>query len=168
MTVIIILCGWITVPAPIPFTLQTFGIYAAVLLLGSKDAFISVAMYILLGLAGLPVFSGFTSGAGHLLSPTGGYILGFLLCPLVCLLGEKLCKKKNPKVILLVAGTLLCYASGTLWFTIIANQTESPTGLWSAFFMCVLPYIIPDALKLFAAYLLAKKLKPILSKLNKE
>ena len=168
MTVIIILCGWITLPAPVPFTMQTFGIYAAVLILGSKDALISVAMYILLGLAGVPVFSGFASGLGHLLSPTGGYILGFLLCPLVSLLGEKLCRKKPQTLLLLSAGTLLCYASGTLWFMAYTNQADSLAGLWSALLTCVLPYLVPDALKLFAAYFLAKKLKPKLRKLNKE
>lgn len=168
MTVIIVLCGWITVPAPVPFTMQTFGIYMAVMLIESKNAFISVILYILLGLAGLPVFSGFASGLGHLLAPTGGYILGFLMCPLVCLLGEKIFSKKIPQTILLSAGTLLCYATGTLWFTVTTNQSSNPTGLWSALVLCVFPYIIPDALKLFTAYFMAKKIKPILSKLNKD
>ncbi len=165
MTVIIVLCAWISVPFPIPFTLQTLGIYLAVLLLGSKNAFVSVLLYILLGTAGLPVFSGFSSGAGYISGPTGGYLFGFLLCPLICIVGEILLPKKKLTLIFLAVGTLLCYTTGTLWFAITTNQTHS---LWRIIYLYVLPYIIPDAIKLTLAHHISKKLKPILMKTNKE
>ena len=75
--VLIAVCAWISIPAPVPFTLQTFGIFAALTLLGGRRGCYAVAVYLLLGLVGLPVFAGFQGGAGTLLGVTGGYILGF-------------------------------------------------------------------------------------------
>ena len=80
MAVVIALCSWISVPAAVPFTMQTFAVFCALLLLGGRRGTFAVALYILLGAFGLPVFSGFRGGIGALLGPTGGYIVGFLLC----------------------------------------------------------------------------------------
>ncbi|MBR2724722.1 MAG: biotin transporter BioY, partial [Ruminococcus sp.] len=92
MTVIIVLCSWICLPLPVPITMQTFGIYAALTLLGGKKGLCSVLLYILLGAAGLPVFAGFSAGLYHLVSPTGGYIWGFVFCALFFLFTEKYAK----------------------------------------------------------------------------
>jgi biotin transport system substrate-specific component len=81
--VLIIICSWLTVPFAVPFTMQTFAVYCALLLLGGRRGLLAVLLYILLGAFGLPVFSGFRGGIGALLGPTGGYILGFLLCALL-------------------------------------------------------------------------------------
>ena len=68
-TVLLAVCAWITVPLTVPFTLQTFGVFAALGVLGGRRGTYAVAAYLLLGLAGLPVFSGFRGGtrgaAGH-------------------------------------------------------------------------------------------------------
>ena len=166
MTVIIILCSWITIPLPVPITLQTFALYAALLLLGGKMGTVSLLLYILLGAAGLPVFSAFSSGIGHLLSPTGGYIWGFLLCALLYLLTEKIATKHRfLKAVVLFAGTLLCYATGTLWFTFSSGSFAS---LWGALAVCVLPCVIPDILKLATALFICGKVKPLISKIIKE
>ena len=82
-TVLLAVCAWITVPLTVPFTLQTFGVFAALGVLGGRRGTYAVAAYLLLGLAGLPVFSGFRGGPGVLLGPTGGYILGFLASALL-------------------------------------------------------------------------------------
>ena len=71
-------CSWISVPAAVPFTMQTFGVFMAIGLLGGKRGTAAVAVYLLLGAAGLPVFSGFTGGIGHIVGPTGGYPIGFM------------------------------------------------------------------------------------------
>lgn len=166
MTVILILCSWITIPLPIPFTLQTFGVYASLLLLGGKMGTLSLTLYILLGAAGFPVFSSFSSGAGHLLSPTGGYIWGFLLCALLYILTEKITAKNSLlKATVLFSGTLLCYATGTLRFV---YSTGDFSTLWSTLTICVFPYIIPDFLKLLTALYLTEKVSPILNKIIKE
>ena len=75
--VLIAVCSWITIPAAVPFTLQTFAVFTACALLGGKSGLCAVGLYMLLGAVGLPVFSGFGAGMGALLGPTGGYILGF-------------------------------------------------------------------------------------------
>ena len=71
-TVLLAVCAWITVPLTVPFTLQTFGVFAALGVLGGRRGTYAVAAYLLLGLAGLPVFSGFRGGPGVLLGTTGG------------------------------------------------------------------------------------------------
>ena len=79
MAALMAICSWITLPiGPVPFTMQTFAIFTAVLLLGGKRGTIAFVVYLLLGVVGLPVFSGFSAGPGVLLGSTGGYLLGFL------------------------------------------------------------------------------------------
>ena len=81
---IIAVCAWISVPVgDIPVTLQTMGVCLAAAFLGLKRGTAAVAVYILLGLCGVPVFAGFTGGAAKLLMPTGGYIVGFIFTALV-------------------------------------------------------------------------------------
>ena len=73
---LISLCAWLSVPAPIPFTMQTFAVFAVAGTLGARRSALALGTYILLGALGLPVFAGFQGGAGALLGATGGYILG--------------------------------------------------------------------------------------------
>ena len=80
---LIAVCAWISIPATVPFTLQTFAIFAALGLLGGKRGTVAVAVYLLLGAIGVPVFAGFQGGIGALLGTTGGYLLGFLLTALI-------------------------------------------------------------------------------------
>ena len=81
--VLIAVCSWISVPATVPFTLQTFGVFVTVGVLGGKRGSLSVLVYLLLGMIGVPVFAGFSGGIGCLLGNTGGYIIGFLFSALV-------------------------------------------------------------------------------------
>lgn len=81
--VIMAICSWISIPAQVPFTLQTFGVFVAVGVLGGKRGTLAVLVYILLGALGIPVFAGFQGGMGILLGTTGGYIVGFLFSSLV-------------------------------------------------------------------------------------
>ena len=64
MAVLISVCSWLSVPAAIPFTMQTYAVFTALLLLGGRRGSIAVAVYIALGAVGLPVFSGFAGGIG--------------------------------------------------------------------------------------------------------
>ena len=77
------LCAWVTVPYAVPFTMQTFGVFLALLLLGGKRGTICMAVYLLLGAVGLPVFSGFRGGVGALVGSTGGYLVGFIVSALL-------------------------------------------------------------------------------------
>ena len=96
-TSIMIVCAFITIPFAIPFTLQTFALFTIIGILGTKRAFISVLLYLLLGAVGLPVFSGFRGGIGHLFGATGGYLLGFLLTTLISGFLMKFFSKKKKK-----------------------------------------------------------------------
>lgn len=72
LVVVIAVCSWISIPSVVPFTMQTFGVFCAVGLLGGFRGTVAVLIYILMGLIGLPVFSNFNGGVGYLMGPTGG------------------------------------------------------------------------------------------------
>ena len=118
--VVMAVCSWISIPAQIPFTLQTFGVFMAVGVLGGKRGSLAVLVYILLGAIGVPVFAGFSGGLGILLNNTGGYIIGFLFSALVMWAMEKLPGKKAVmQIVSMIVGLIVCYAFGTAWFMIV-------------------------------------------------
>lgn len=153
MAVILCVCSWLTIPFTVPFTMQTFAVYCALLLLGGKRGLLAIGLYILLGLVGLPVFSGFRGGPGHLLGLTGGYIIGFLFTGLGYLLMESKLRGLGflPRIVLLALDLLPCYLVGTLWFTAVSRLHGSEIGFFSALGLCVVPYILPDLLKVVLA-----------------
>lgn len=152
---VIALSSWIAVPAAVPFTMQTFAVFFAVGTLGTKCGTAAVITYILLGAVGLPVFSGFRSGAGVLFSPTGGYIIGFVLAAIVSgALCARFGKKLLPRMLCMLAGLALCYVFGSVWFALV-HGVNVKTALVS----CVLPFVPFDTLKLFLASVLSQKMR---------
>ena len=152
-------CAWLSVPTQPPFTMQTFGVFLTLLLLGAKDGTIAIGLYILLGALGVPVFSGFNGGMGALMGPTGGYIVGFLL---ICLIFGLLCGKGAGiwlKALALLLGLAVCYAFGTLWFVKVYGDTKGPISTLSALSMCGFPFIVPDLAKLALALWAGKRLE---------
>ncbi|MBQ8082158.1 MAG: biotin transporter BioY [Clostridia bacterium] len=155
---LIAVCAWISIPAAVPFTLQTFGVFCVLIILGGKRGTLSLLIYLLLGLVGLPVFSGMRGGPAALLGPTGGYILGFLLTGLCYLLAEKLVGKKLLyEVVALVLGLVLCYAFGTVWF--IHTYSAGEMTLNRALSLCVWPFIPIDAGKMLLAFLIGCRVR---------
>ena len=139
---------------PVPITLQTFAVFLSLLILGAKKGTASVIAYLLLGLVGLPVFSGFHSGLSALLSPTGGYVLGlFLICLIFAVLNKVF--KGRFKILSLITGLIICYLTGTLWYVIFTGEKS----FFAVLTVTVLPFIIPDIIKLFLAYIIAKRIK---------
>ena len=158
--VLMAVCSWISIPAAVPFTLQTFGVFMAVGVLGGKKGTASVGLYLLLGILGVPVFAGMTGGIGVLLGTTGGYIIGFFFSALVMWAMEKLPGKKSViQVISMITGLLVCYTFGTLWFMMVYMKNQGAVGLMTVLGWCVIPFIIPDILKIVLAYGLSRKLK---------
>lgn len=146
------LCAWIGLPlGHTVFTMQTFGVLLALGVLGGKRGTISILCYLLLGGAGLPVFSGFRGGIGAILGPTGGYLWGFLATGLVFWLLEKWSRPAA-----MIAGLVICYTCGTVWY-----MTYTGGALAAVLAQTVLPYLIPDAVKLVLALRLTKRLKKI-------
>lgn len=157
--VMIAVCSWISIPATVPFTLQTFGVFLAVGVLGGKRGTLSVLVYLLLGIVGLPVFAGFSGGIGCLLGSTGGYIVGFLFSALVMWAMERFLGKKPWVLVLsMVLGLIVCYAFGTVWFMQVYAKTTGAIGIWTALGWCVFPYIVPDLVKIVLAMVLCKRL----------
>ena len=160
---LIAVCAWITIPGAVPFTLQTMGVFLAVGLLGGKRGTAAVLVYILLGAVGMPVFSGFSCGVGRLLGTTGGYIIGFLVAALAMWAMEAIFgKAKWVLPVSMLLGLLLCYAFGTAWFLVLYTQTKGAISVASVLSMCVVPFIIPDLLKIALALLLTSRLKRFL------
>ncbi len=150
---LICVCAWITVPTPIPFTMQTFAILTISYFLGAKAGTLSVLIYLLLGAVGLPVFSGFQGGLGYLLGPVGGYLFGFVIC--AALVGL-LSKTKLPSYASMALGILCCYAAGTVWYAVTYGGGE---GIWQIICLCVVPYIFPDCAKAALSVLVVRRLK---------
>ena len=155
------ICAWISIPGQIPFTLQTMGVFLAVGLLGGRRGTLAILVYVLMGAIGLPVFSGFAGGFGKLLGATGGYIVGFLFSALIMWAMEAIPgKKKWVLPLSMVLGLLACYAFGTAWFLVVYTKSKGAISLAAVLGMCVIPYIIPDAIKIACALVLTKALKP--------
>lgn len=156
--VLIAICSWIAVPAAVPFTLQTFAVFTMTGILGGRRGTITVLLYILLGAIGVPVFAGFSGGVGILLGSTGGYIIGFLGSALVMWLGEKLFGKGLiVQIISMLAGLLVCYAFGTAWFMMVYSQSNGAVGLAAVLGWCVIPFIIPDLIKIALAVVITRR-----------
>ena len=129
MVALMAVCSWITIPTLVPFTLQTFAVFLASALLGGKRGTIAVAVYLLLGAVGLPVFSGFTGGVGKLLGVTGGYVLGFLAQAIVLWIGERLLGRRPAAFFLSgVLGLAVCYLFGSVWYLLLYTSTTGPVS----------------------------------------
>ena len=157
---LIAVCSWISIPTAVPFTLQTFGVFMAVEVLGGKRGTLSVLVYLLLGAVGLPVFAGFTGGMGIITGSTGGYFVGFLLGAMIMWLLETVLPNGTVTGILsMLAGLLVCYALGTLWFMWVFTKNSGPVSLMTVLGWCVIPFIIPDLIKIALAWLLSRRLR---------
>ena len=159
---LLVVCSLISVPAAVPFTLQTFGVFVILVILGWKKGCAAILLYILLGLIGLPVFSGAKGGPAALFGPTGGDILGFLLTGLCYWLYERLGHERVPlQALSLLLGLVLCYAFGTAWF--IRVYTGEIT-LARALALCVWPFIVPDLIKLALALPVGRRVRKALGR----
>ena len=161
--VLIAICSWISIPTTVPFTMQTFAVFFVLSALGGKYGTVAIIVYILLGAVGVPVFAQFTSGIGILLGNTGGYIVGFIFMGLIYrLIVHFMGKKMWVEILAMVIGLAVCYSFGTVWFMIVYAQTNGAVGLAMVLAWCVIPFIIPDLMKLGLALTLARRLSPVL------
>ena len=163
---IMAVCSVITIPLPggVPVTLQTFAVFLCVGLLGTMRATVAVTVYILLGMIGVPIFSGFGSGVGVILGPTGRYIIGFIFSSIISGSLIKVFGEKPYAVFLaMIIGLLVCYFTGTLWFVGV-KSTFTWQGIVYAFTACVLPFIIPDLAKIALAILISNRMKKYINR----
>lgn len=162
-TALLAICSWIAIPTPvrIDFTLQTLGVFLTVGILGGKRGTLAILAYLLLGLVGAPVFAGFSGGPGALLTPSGGYLVGFLFTGLL-MWGMEILFGSKPAILGLsmFLGMLVYNVFGTVWFMVAYPMGGESVGLWTALTWCVFPYILFDTLKLVLALILSVRLRP--------
>lgn len=141
-------CAWVTVPfGAVVFTLQTLGAMIALQTLGGVGGLAAISIYLLLGALGLPVFSSFGGGLGVFFGPTGGFLFGFFGGAVAYLLVERICKtRKCGRVFGLCAFLAVCYLFGCGYYALVYKE-----GLGGVLAVCVLPYVVPEVLKLLLA-----------------
>lgn len=159
------ICSYISIPlgfTPIPMNLGMLGVFLTGGLLGRRYGMLSIVVYALMGAAGIPVFAGFQAGIGVLAGPTGGFIIGYILTAFIIgSIADRSTAAGGINFALcmaaMIAGLLACYALGTLWFMFTTG-----TGLWPSLVACVLPFIPADIIKIFAASILIRRLRPFI------
>jgi biotin transport system substrate-specific component len=149
---LISLGAWVSIPFfPVPLTLQTLFVLLAGAVM-KRYAVIPVSLYVLLGSLGLPVFHTGVAGIGILLGPTGGYLAGFILAALVVGIAYEH-ESLTIRITGLLAGTTIIYICGIAWL-----MYSLALGFIPAVISGVLPFILGDAIKIYAAYMIAKRL----------
>lgn len=158
MTAVLCILGPVSVPipvTPVPVSLATLVIYLILFLLGSRAGTVSCVLYLLLGMAGLPVFSGFTGGAARLAGPTGGYLIGYIF---MAFLSGMFIERSGGKAMLSVPGMLLGMAVtelfGTVWLARVSEMR-----LTEALAAGVLPFLVGDVGKIILAAILGPMLR---------
>ena len=144
---------------PVPITLATLAMYLAVYLLGAKWGTMSCLVYVLIGTAGVPVFAGFTGGAGKLVGPTGGYIVVYVVMALIAGRVIEADQRRAVQFVGLITGTAVCYALGTIWYCF-----SMQCGVVAALGLCVLPFIPGDLVKIGAAMVVGPMLRDRLTR----
>ena len=168
---LITISSWLSLTiGPVPFTLQTMGILAVMLASGGRRGTLSVLVYLALGICGVPVFAGFKGGIASIIGPTGGFLVGFVLAALLYWFLETFLFKKlmtNPVktwifgAVNSVIFEVVMYIIGVIWFmTVYAAQT-GPVGLATVMSWCVIPFIIPDIVKLIAAVVIGERARKL-------
>ena len=140
---------------PVPISLTNLAIYFSLYILGMKKGTVSYLVYLLIGFIGVPVFSGFTSGPGKLLGPTGGYLIGFIPMALVAgILIDKFSSKRIVCLLGMIGGTIIAYAFGTLWLAYQAGMD------WKAALMAgVIPFVPGDLAKMVLAMIAGPQIR---------
>ena len=152
--------AYLSIPiGPVPINLQTLFVLLAGLLLGSRWGAACIGVYLLAGAVGFPVFAGGTGGIGKIIGPTGGYLIGFIFAVYIIGLISEIKRSAVLDIAALVSGTVIIYVFGVSWLKVI-------TGMDLAKSMAVglYPFLIGDVLKIAAAFILAKAIRPIFDK----
>ena len=155
-------CSQVQIPlAVIPINLALFSVHLCALLMKKQYAALSMLVYLLMGLVGLPVFVGFQGGAGVLFGRTGGYIIGYVASAfLTALLVEHWGRAWWKEALSIMAGVAACYSLGTAWYMALTGSS-----LWVGLSYCVFPFLPGDVVKIALAVMLAGRLEKPLRRL---
>lgn len=133
---------------PVPMTFQLFFVLLSGILLGPIYGVLSVLIYIILGVLGLPVFAGGGSGLGYLFGKTGGYILGFLATPII--VGNIIRLNKKLLILAIILGIFLIHLLGVLYLSKFLS-----ISIFKAFTLGSLPFIPIDIIKGSLTYIVS-------------
>ncbi len=162
---LITICSWISIPigSIVSFTLQLLAIFICIYVLGPIKSFVAIGLYLLIGLIGIPVFSNFKGGPSVFMGPTGGFLIGFLLIPLIYWPFYLIFKNNLISYsISMLIGLSITYLFGALWFIYIYKNGDC--SLITALSATVFPFIIPDLIKLIVGIAIGNKLIKIYQK----
>ncbi|MDR0817156.1 MAG: biotin transporter BioY [Clostridiales Family XIII bacterium] len=161
MAAVMCIVGPFSIPLPVtlvPISFTFVIIFLSVYILGLKSGTLSVLIYLLLGLVGLPVFSGFTGGAAKFAGPTGGYLIGYIFLAIICgLFADRFNGNRWLYLVGMIIGVAVCYTFGTAWLAVQANLTFG-----AALAAGVLPFLIGDALKMALITAVAPQIRKLL------
>jgi biotin transport system substrate-specific component len=148
----------ISIPmVPVPITLATLMVYLISAMLPLKVAPLVIVLYVLLGLAGLPVFSNFSGGPAVLMGPTGGFIFGYILASVLeSFLITRFKEKKWMYPVSMVLATIVIYAFGSAWFMV---QMQGKYSFGATMMVCVVPFLIGDTIKIVLASIVSLRLR---------
>lgn len=161
MAAVLCVLAPLSVPiGPVPISLATFVIYLFVYIFGTWMSTASVAVYLLIGLVGIPVFSGYTAGVARLVGPTGGFLVGYLLVTIVGgLILDKIKRNIIMGFVAFLISTILLYALGTVWYVVLLGGTIA-----EALMVCMVPFIAVDIIKMAAAAVAGNIIRKVLVK----
>lgn len=158
--------AWISIPSAVPFTLQTLALFFSFMTVGGLAGALSSLIYIALGAVGLPVFSGFGAGLGAILGAGGGFIIAFPIAGFAYALLERLFGKgKSRKLIYTSVSLSVIYALGSLWFSLVYADG---TRFFEALAITVLPFVIPDVIKMIIAFYASERIGAIITLANND
>lgn len=159
MTAILCVLAPLSVPiGPVPISLATFVLYLFVYIFGAEMSTASVALYLLIGLIGIPVFSGYTAGVARLAGPTGGFLVGYLIVAVVGgLILDKIKRNTLMGIVAFLISTILLYALGTVWYMALLGGT-----IMHAVMVCTAPFIVVDIIKMVAAAVVGTIIRKLL------
>ncbi len=166
MAAVCCILGPLSIPiGTVPISLTVVSVYLCVFALGTKFGTIAYVIYLLLGAAGLPVFSQFQGGVSKLVGPTGGYLIGFVIMAVITGLFIDMAshfsgaKKYLLQVVGMVFGLAVCYLFGTVWFMVAYHVT-----LIAGLSTCVFPFLPFDALKIAFCVVIGNALRLALTR----
>lgn len=162
MTAVLCILAPISIPifiTPVPVSLGILAVYFTAYVLSPVQSLISVGLFLLLGLVGLPVFSGYSGGLGKIIGPTGGYIVGFLFTVYISSLFIHLRKGRLFDILGMILGLVFCYIPGTIWFSY-----QQGKGFVASLMLCVVPFLIGDAVKIIVSTMIGPEISKRLDK----
>lgn len=161
--------GFLKIPMPVvPFTLQVLFSAFSGIFLGSKDGHISQLLYVIIGLAGVPVFTK-GGGLGYIFEPTFGYILGLILCAyIIGKFVERTVEIKFTRLcIASFAGLIAVYIIGVPYLYFMINRVaETPITFSAALKIGLIPFLVQDLIKCIIVSATATKILPVLGRLG--